>query len=98
MAERLPATYRDVVRASDFDHRLLQDIADELGISLAAARQRASRGRRLLREDLEQCCRQLVADAGLAAAERAAQSAPAKAMSATRQGRGCGCVDKIACR
>lgn len=74
IAERLPPSYRDVVLAAEFDHRLLQDVADELGITQVTARQRASRGRRLLRDSLEQCCRQLVADAGLAAESRGSEN------------------------
>lgn len=98
IAERLPETYRDVVRAAEFDHRMLQDIADELGISLAAARQRASRGRRLLRDDLEQCCRQLVADAGLASDGRDRAGVPDAASSGDAARRACGCAGRSACR
>jgi RNA polymerase sigma-70 factor, ECF subfamily len=97
IADRLPETYRDVVRASELEHRPLRDIADELGISVTAARQRASRGRRLLREDLEQCCRQLVADAGLAPAASQHELAPTPAAPA-EQVRRCGCASTTACR
>jgi RNA polymerase sigma-70 factor (ECF subfamily) len=97
IADRLPETYREVVRASEFEHRPLRDIADELGISVTAARQRASRGRRLLRDDLEQCCRQLVADAGLAPAAGQYEVAPAPAEPAV-QARRCGCSSVTACR
>jgi RNA polymerase sigma-70 factor, ECF subfamily len=97
IADRLPETYRDVVRAAEFEHRPLRDIADELGISVTAARQRASRGRRLLREDLEQCCRQLVADAGLAPAAGQHGVAPASAAPAEQERR-CGCSGTTACR
>jgi RNA polymerase sigma-70 factor (ECF subfamily) len=95
IADRLPVTYRDVVRASEFEHRLLRDIADELGISVTAARQRASRGRRLLREDLERCCRQLVAEAGLAPAAEPDETAMAGPNAASRR---CGCSSATACR
>jgi RNA polymerase sigma-70 factor, ECF subfamily len=97
IAERLPETYRDVVRASEFERRPLGDIAQQLGISVTAARQRASRGRRLLREDLEQCCRQLVTEAGLTPAAMAHEAMPATAEPAA-QARGCGCSSTAACR
>jgi RNA polymerase sigma-70 factor (ECF subfamily) len=97
IADRLPKTYQDVVRAAEFEQRPLQDIADELGISVAAARQRASRGRRLLRQDLEQCCRQLVAEAGLPpTVGQPGMSAGAEQPSG-KQGRGCGCSGAKAC-
>lgn len=98
IADRLPETYRDVVRAAEFEHRTLQDIAVELGISAAAARQRASRGRRLLREDLEQCCRQLVADAGLAPGTSQDGPAAPAASAAAEPTRRCGCSSVTACR
>lgn len=98
MAERLPPTYRDVVRAAEFDRRLLQDIAQELGISLVAARQRASRGRRLLREDLERCCRQLVAEAGLVPPAPADADVPDAPRAAPAPRRDCGCSSQSSCR
>lgn len=98
IADRLPDTYRDVVRAAEFDHRQLQDIANELGISLAAARQRASRGRRLLRDDLAQCCRQLVAEAGLASQAPAPGAAPDADAPSEGLRRGCGCAGQTTCR
>lgn len=97
IADRLPESYRDVVRASEFDHRRLSDIAAELGISVTAVRQRASRGRRMLRDNLEQCCRQLVADAGLAPAAEPQPDA-ARTSAPGVQGRRCGCSSVSSCR
>jgi RNA polymerase sigma-70 factor (ECF subfamily) len=56
LAQRLPATYRDTVRSSELQGRPLRDVAAAQGISLDAAKQRASRGRRLLRDELLRCC------------------------------------------
>lgn len=56
MAERLPGTYRDTVLASEFDGQPLQEVARAQGISLAAVKQRASRGRRLLQAEIVRCC------------------------------------------
>ncbi|MFN0186971.1 MAG: sigma-70 family RNA polymerase sigma factor, partial [Aquabacterium sp.] len=107
MTERLPDTYRDVVRASEFDGRPLDRIARDLGISPAAARQRASRGRRLLRDELQRCCRQLLAEAGLSPEGDVGAAAKGEAGlaangEAARQahsapGRGCGCSGARSC-
>lgn len=53
---RLPETYRAVVQAAELEGRPLREIAQAQQISLQAARQRASRGRRQLREQLLRCC------------------------------------------
>jgi RNA polymerase sigma-70 factor (ECF subfamily) len=92
---RLPEIYREVVQASEFEHRPLSDVASELGISVVAARQRASRGRRLLRDNLEQCCRQLVAAAGLVPTARPVTPASDAGAVETRH---CGCSGVSACR
>jgi RNA polymerase sigma-70 factor, ECF subfamily len=52
----LPESYRAVVQASELEGRSLRDIAAAQGISVDAAKQRASRGRRQLREELLRCC------------------------------------------
>lgn len=52
----LPETYRSVVHASELEGRSLREIADVQGISVDAAKQRASRGRRQLRDELLRCC------------------------------------------
>lgn len=57
MAERLPQHYRDTVLAAEFDGQPLKQIAEQQGISLAAAKTRASRGRKLLQQGLVECCR-----------------------------------------
>ena len=57
MAERLPSTYRDTVIAAEFDGMPLAAVAQAQGLSLAAVKTRASRGRKLLQEELVQCCR-----------------------------------------
>lgn len=57
MAERLPDTYRATVIASELDGQPLARVARDQGLSLSAAKTRASRGRRLLRQELLDCCR-----------------------------------------
>jgi RNA polymerase sigma-70 factor, ECF subfamily len=64
MAERLPAHYRDTVVAAEFEGRPLKQVAAAQGISLAAAKTRASRGRKLLQQELVECCRVVLSDAG----------------------------------
>ncbi|UJS26316.1 sigma-70 family RNA polymerase sigma factor [Thiothrix winogradskyi] len=56
LAKQLPDIYRDTLLAADFDGRTLQSLADEWGVSLSAVKSRVSRGRRLLRERLLDCC------------------------------------------
>jgi RNA polymerase sigma-70 factor (ECF subfamily) len=57
MAERLPVTYRDTLIAAEFESRPLAEVARAQGLSLSAVKTRASRGRRLLRQQLVDCCR-----------------------------------------
>lgn len=64
MTERLPAHYRQTVLAAEFDGRPLKQIAEEQGISLAAVKKRASRGRKLLQQELVECCRVVLSDGG----------------------------------
>ena len=56
-ADRLPETYRGTVIASEFERRPLADVAREQGVSLSAVKARASRGRRLLQQEIVECCR-----------------------------------------
>lgn len=64
MAERLPATYRDTVIAAEFEGLSLMQVATAQGLSLSAVKTRASRGRRLLKQELVQCCRVALSAAG----------------------------------
>jgi RNA polymerase sigma-70 factor (ECF subfamily) len=57
VAERLPQTYRATVIAAELDGVALARVADDLGLSLSAVKTRASRGRRLLQQELIECCR-----------------------------------------
>jgi RNA polymerase sigma-70 factor (ECF subfamily) len=56
LVAQLPETYRAVVQAAELEGRPLREIAEKQHISLDAAKQRASRGRRQLREQLLRCC------------------------------------------
>lgn len=64
MAERLPDHYRDTLLAAEFEGQPLKQIAETQGISLAAAKTRASRGRKLLQQELVQCCRVVLSGSG----------------------------------
>lgn len=57
MAERLPETYRETLIAAEFDGLALAEVARRQGLSLSAVKTRASRGRRLLQQQLVECCR-----------------------------------------
>lgn len=54
---QLPETYRDAVRLAEIDGLTQQEVADGLGLSLSGAKSRIQRGRAMLRDVLEQCCR-----------------------------------------
>ncbi len=56
MVDELPETYRDAVRMAELEELTQQDVADRLGISLSAAKQRVQRGREQLRQMLDRCC------------------------------------------
>lgn len=64
VAEQLPATYRDTLIAAEFDGLALAEVARRQGLSLAAVKTRASRGRRLLQARLVDCCRVAVSADG----------------------------------
>jgi RNA polymerase sigma-70 factor (ECF subfamily) len=52
----LPDTYRDAVRLAEMEGLPHQELADRLGLSLAAAKSRVQRGRVLLKDVLTGCC------------------------------------------
>lgn len=56
-AERLPDTYRETVIAAEFDGLALAEVARRQRLTLSAVKTRASRGRRLLQQELVKCCR-----------------------------------------
>lgn len=57
MVEQLPEPYREAVRWSELDGLSQQEVADRLGLSLSGAKSRIQRGRGMLKEILNQCCR-----------------------------------------
>ena len=86
MAERLPATYRDTVIAAEFDGLSLADVAKAQGLSLSAVKTRTSRGRRLLQQELVECCRVALSPQGAVMdydARKAAACAPGTASCRT---------------
>jgi len=56
LVQRLPPIYRDTLLAAEFDGRPLRALAEAEGVSLSAIKSRASRGRRLLQDELVACC------------------------------------------
>lgn len=83
LVAQLPEAYRAVVRAAELEGRTLREIADAEHISLDAAKQRASRGRRQLREQLLRCC-----EVALSAQGQVVDFTPRRGSCAT----GCGCA------
>lgn len=64
LAERLPPHYRDTLLAFEFDGQPLLAVAKAQGLSLSAVKTRASRGRRLLQQELVACCRVELSSSG----------------------------------
>lgn len=57
MIEQLPEGYRQAVQLAEIEGLPQQEVAERLGLSLSGAKSRIQRGRKLLKEELEQCCR-----------------------------------------
>ena len=53
---RLPAPYRDAVRMAEVEGLSQKEIAERLGLSVAATKSRVLRGRAQLRAAFEKCC------------------------------------------
>jgi RNA polymerase sigma-70 factor (ECF subfamily) len=84
LAEGLPETYRQTLIGAEFDGLSLAEVAKVQRISLSAAKTRTSRGRRLLRQRLVDCCRVSLSTQGAVVdfdAGKAAKCAPAASAS-----------------
>lgn len=57
MVQSLPDGYREAVQLAEADGLSQQEVADRLGLSRSAAKSRIQRGRGMLKDSLEQCCR-----------------------------------------
>jgi RNA polymerase sigma-70 factor, ECF subfamily len=57
MVELLPEPYRDAIKLADFEGLSQQELADRAGVSLSGAKSRVQRGRAMLREMIQDCCR-----------------------------------------
>lgn len=62
--EELPSLYRETLLATDFDGRTLQDLATQWDVSVSAVKSRASRGRKLLKQRVLNCCKVEVSNTG----------------------------------
>jgi RNA polymerase sigma-70 factor, ECF subfamily len=92
LADRLPATYRDTLIAAEFDGQAFRQVAQAQGISVAAAKTRASRGRKLLQRELVQCCRVVLSEDGQVLdydADATASCAPGRGGCGTLTGESC---------
>jgi RNA polymerase sigma-70 factor (ECF subfamily) len=49
--------YRQAVQLSEIEGLPQQEVADRLGLSLSGAKSRIQRGRLMLKDELERCCR-----------------------------------------
>ena len=57
MIRSLPDGYREAVQLAEIEGLSQQAVADRLGLSLSGAKSRVQRGRVMLRDVLDQCCR-----------------------------------------
>ncbi len=57
MIRSLPDGYREAVQLAEIDGLPQQQVADRLGLSLSGAKSRIQRGRAMLKDALERCCR-----------------------------------------
>ncbi len=69
LIERLPDTYRDALRLSEIDGLPQREVAQKMELSLSGAKSRVQRGRVLLRQMIERCCRVLRAGTTIAGFE-----------------------------
>jgi RNA polymerase sigma-70 factor (ECF subfamily) len=54
---QLPESYRQAVRLAEMEGLTQQEVADRLDLSLSGAKSRIQRGRAMLKDVLQQCCR-----------------------------------------
>jgi RNA polymerase sigma-70 factor (ECF subfamily) len=57
LIRQLPEPYREAVQLAEIDDLTQQDVADRLGLSLSGAKSRIQRGRAMLKDVLDECCR-----------------------------------------
>jgi RNA polymerase sigma-70 factor (ECF subfamily) len=57
LIRQLPEGYAEAVRHSEIDGHTQQEVADRLGLSLSGAKSRIQRGRAMLKDMLDGCCR-----------------------------------------
>jgi len=56
MLEKLPALYRDTLYALEIEGKKQRELASLEGVSVSAIKSRASRGRKILKQQLLDCC------------------------------------------
>ncbi len=81
MVERLPTPYRDAVAWAELDGLGQREVAQRLAISLSGAKSRVQRGRRKLRQLIEECCEVTVGTHGIVRYEPRHQRAALDAAS-----------------
>lgn len=57
MIGTLPDGYREAVRLAEIEGQTQQEVANQVGITLSGAKSRVQRGRAMLREALDACCK-----------------------------------------
>ncbi len=62
--DKLPGTYRETMLATALEGRTMAAVAEEQGVSTSAVKSRVSRGRKMLREKVLDCCHLELARSG----------------------------------
>ena len=57
LMNRLPPAYRRAVTLAELEGLTQREVASSLGLSLSGAKSRVQRGRQMLAESLQDCCR-----------------------------------------
>jgi RNA polymerase sigma-70 factor (ECF subfamily) len=70
MIERLPDRYREALRLSEIEGIAQREVAQRLALSVSGAKSRVQRGRALLRQIVERCCRVVMAGRTIVDLER----------------------------
>jgi RNA polymerase sigma-70 factor (ECF subfamily) len=56
LTKRLPDKYRSTILATDFQGRNMKSVAQEMGLTVSGVKSRASRARKMLRQEFVLCC------------------------------------------
>ena len=56
IAKRLPPKYSEAILLTEFEGLKQKELAEKIGLSLSAAKNRVQRARQMIKDDLMRCC------------------------------------------